>query len=199
MFDISAEIVLPAPARLGGELTVRWPSDAEWIARLKARKFIQRRLGRGVTQTIPPKPSEVDLKVYEAISLNGTPALSMAEACQVLDAIGACSAISGKIEGMTATIELNLPTGVVTHHIKVPSAEQMNEYKLSSFKVLDLPFSQQEITYTPEAGGRIWDACDPKVEGYQGAVPVTHKAECIRAVGDLIDNNFGPRPDEANF
>jgi hypothetical protein len=42
IFDEKAEFVMPAPARLGGNVVMRWPTDEEWNQRSRARKFLTR-------------------------------------------------------------------------------------------------------------------------------------------------------------
>jgi hypothetical protein len=199
MFDDKAELAMPAPARLGGAIvTVRWPTDAEWAMRSRARKFITRRLGRGKSETIAPEPGEADLKLYEAISVNGSPALSPAEASMVLEAISMCLVTNVEVDGTEACVSLNVVTGSVQHHLKVPTAEQILQYRRAAFRLIDLPYNQQEIRFTPEAGAKLWDQCEGKGDSYQGSVPAPHKAEAVRAVIDFVDQHLGPATDDPN-
>ena len=198
MFDASAEIAMAAPARVGGTLTVRWPTDAEWAARSRARKFITRRLGRGKSETIAPEPGAPDLKLYEAITLNGSPPLTAAEASMMLEAIGMCLVTNVEVKDNEAVVSMNVVTGPVEHRIKLPTADQILAYRRAAFRQIDLPYGQGQITFTPEAGARLWDQCEGKSESYQGAVPGPHKAEAVRVVIDHIEHHLGPATDDPN-
>jgi hypothetical protein len=200
MFDAKAEIAMPAPARLGGTeiVTVRWPSDEEWAVRSRARKYITRRLGRGRSETVPPEPGEPDQKLYDAIALNGSPQLTPAEASMVLEAIGMCLVTNVEVEGNEACVSLNVVTGAVQHRLKVPTAEQILQFRRGSYKLFDLPYGQQEIRFNPESGARLWDQCEGKGESYTGPVPGPHKAEAMRAVVDFIEHRLGPASDDPN-
>jgi len=199
MFDTNAEITIDAPARIGGKLHLRFPTDAEWNARSRARKFITRRLGRGKSLTEPPKPGEPDLKLYGAICINGTPPLSAAEASMVLEALGQCTVLGVEIEGNEATVRMNVPGGEVVHRLKVPTADQILENRTASFRLVELPFNQQEIAYSTESGARIWDACEGKAEGYAAAIPGPHKAEAVRAASEFVEQRLGPSDDDTSF
>src|SRR4030095_8621315 len=99
MFDSKNEIAFEARAASIGTGTqlvaVRWPTDEEWAARARAKKILIRRLGRGVTETVPAEPSEADIKLYQAIAVNGAPSMTAAEAARVVDMIGTLPAAAG--------------------------------------------------------------------------------------------------------
>ncbi len=200
MFDQEAEFVYPAPARVGGNVTMRWPTDQEWAVRSLARKFITRRLGRGKSEMITPKPGEADRKLYEAISLNGSPSLTPAECSMMLEALGVCQVTGVEVEGNAATVTMNVCSGEVKHSLRVPTAEEMLEYKQAAFKQLDLAHGQMQTTFSPEAGARLWDKCEGKSgeEYYKGKVPGTHKSEAVRVVIEHVENHMGPATDDPN-
>ena len=200
LFDNQAEFTMAAPARVGGTLTVRWPTDQEWAARSRARRFITRRLGRGKSETVSPKPGEAELKLYEAITLNGSPPLTAAEASMLLEAMGHCLVTNVEVEGNQATVSMNIFTGPVRHRLKLPTADQILEYKASAFRQIDLPYGQAQTTFTPEAGALLWDQCEgrPDPDCYKGAVPAPHKAEAVRVVTDYIEHHMGPSTDDPN-
>jgi hypothetical protein len=200
MFDEKAEIGMPAPARVGGNLLVRWPTDAEWAARSRARKFITRNLGRGKRETVTPQPGEPDLKLYEAISLNGSPPLSAAEAAMVLESLAVAIVTDVQVEGNEGCVTMNILTGQVQHYLRVPTADEIFEYKRAAFKLYDLPHGQAQTSFTPEAGARLYDQCNGRSgpEAYKGAVPGPHKAEAVRAVIDHIEQHMGPAIDDPN-
>jgi len=203
MFDSKAEISFPARvAATGGEqqeLVLRWPTDEEWIARAKARKITIRKLGRGVSETIPPAPSEADAALYRAIAVNGAPEMTPAEAVKLFEMIGVCDVTDVRLDGTGAFVSMMILTGPVEHQLKIPSADQVITFRRSAYKLLDLPFNQQQLTLTPEAGARLYDQCSGKSASYANGIPATHKDAAVRAVIEYVDNNLGPRRDDANF
>ena len=199
-FDENAEFVMPAPARMGGNVVMRWPTDQEWNARSRARKFLTRRMGRGKSEMVTPKPGEADRKLYEAITLNGSPPLTPAEASMVLESLGMCLVTDVEVEGNEATVTMNVFTGEVKHRLRVPTADEIIDYKQAAFKQLDLSYGQVQTTFNPEPGARLWDACNGKSEAeyYKGAVPGPHKAEAVRVVIEYIEQHMGPATDDPN-
>src|SRR5215831_15846524 len=127
MFDTNQTIEIPAPYRLGedAKLHIRWPTDPEWYTRARAKRFVNRRLGRGRNEQSLPQPGEADLKLYETISLNGSPPITAVEASQVLDAIGVASATDAGIEDGLGMVKLETMNGTVTHRMKIPTADQI--------------------------------------------------------------------------
>jgi len=199
MFDAKAEIELGMRLENGAQsVLVRWPTDQEWAARSKARKILIRRLGRGVSETVPPEPIDADLTLTEKILLNGSGTVTKAEAFSILEALGTCSVTDVEIVGDQATVALNVLTGPVEHRIKVPTAGQVVAFKRSGFRMLDLPYSQQQIQLFIEPAAQLWDACGGTAEGYEGAVPAIHKDTAVRAVIDYLDRKLGaPNADES--
>ena len=203
MFDSSAEIEIHARlVSTGGAETgvsLRWPTDEEWISRNRSHKILIRRPGRGVSETIPSEPNEADVKLYTAIAINGAPAMTPAEAMRVLDTISLSDVTNVSIVGTEATVEMNTLGGKVTHKLKVPSADQVLSMRRAAYRILDLPYSVQEIRTSPEPAARLYDECGGQSGDYQGAIPVIHKDQVMRSVIEYIDRELGPKSDDANF
>jgi len=203
MFD--PESVIEFPARLAStqgletKVEVRWPTDEEWLKRARARKVIIRRPRAGVSETIPPPPGQGDVDLYEAIKHNGAPVMTAAEADKVLDALGKADVIDVRIEGIQAEVEMVILSGSVTMSLRIPTADEVVSFRRAAVRLLDLPFSQQEVRINPEAGARLFDSCGGKSGDYKSAIPVTHKDAAVRAVIDFVDRQLGPQPDEASF
>lgn len=200
MFDSSKDYKVPVPARVGsGEmLHVRWPNDQEWYTRARSKKLIQRKLGRGRTETVPTPPGEHDLKLYEAISLNGSQPISPGEAQMLLDALGTCTVTDVKIEDNEAVVLMQIVSGEVIHKLKVPTADQIITYRRAAYRLIELQHNQQEIRLNPQPGAELWDSCGGHSGDYVNGVPGIHKDVAIKGVIEYIDANVGPRLDE-NF
>lgn len=200
LFDHEADFVLPAPARLGGDVVVKFPTDEQWVVRTRARKFLQRRLGRGKSEMVSPKPGEADRVLYEAISVNGSPQLTPFEASQILESVAMTFVTDVQIQGNDATVTMNVFTGEVKHFLRVPTAEEMFDYKQAAFRQLDLSHGQMQTTFNPDVGARLYDLCGGRSgpEFYKAAIPGAHKAEAVRVVIDYIENHIGPAIDDPN-
>jgi hypothetical protein len=203
MFDTTAEIHFPARlASTGGkpqEIAVRWPSDDEWAAYLRSKKFSVRQLGRGASETIAPPPGESDVALYEKIALNGAPEMTPAEAAKVLDALSVCQVQAVTLNGLEATVEMRVLGGMIVHHrLKIPSAEQVHQYKRSAIRRIDLPHNQQHATFNQQIAADIYDQCGGNSVDYASGIPMPHKHEAARAVIDEIELEYGPK-DDASF
>ena len=201
MFDAKAEIELGMHLQAGQKsVLVRWPTDEEWAARAAKRKIIFRRLGRGMSETVTPEPGEADVALYEKIALNGAPTVTKGEAYQIAETLCAVTATGVTVDGDRATVTLSVLTGQVSHNLKIPTADQVIQFRRSAFRMFDLPFNTQELRLKAEAGAAMWDACGGKSDDYAGGIiPAIHKDAAARAIVEFLDRNLGPQQDDANF
>ena len=199
MFDSTAIIEISARGSAGIQaITIRWPSDEEWATRVRGRKIIVRRLGRGQSET-SSESGEVDLALYNKITTNGAPPLSAAEATRIIDAIATCEATDVIVDGTQATVELHVVSGPVKHQLTIPTAEQVLSFRRSAVRLIDLPFNKQEVRVNPDAGAKLWEACQGKSDDYTGGViPSLHKDAAVRAVIEFLDRELAPKTNE-NF
>jgi hypothetical protein len=197
MLDTGKTIEMHGPFRLGDQrLTVRWPSDQEWFNRARRKRLIKRSLGRGQSETQMPEPGEPDLGLYEAITTNGSPQLTAAEANGVLDALSLCNVIGVTIEDQGGVVQMVTAFGNVVHKLNIPTADQIIKWRRSAYRVLDLPHGQQQFIVNPEPGAQLWDSCQGSSQDYAGATPGIHKDTAMQALITFIEQNVGPRQDE---
>lgn len=200
MFDSKMEIEIKARTATGiATLSVRWPTDEEWAVWKRARKTVIRQQGRGVTETLPPMPGEADVALYQKIAINGAPQMTPAEAAHVLDLIAVCDVVDVRIDGDEAEVEMKILTGLVKHRMKLPTMDQVATFQRSGYRLLQLPYGQQEVRTNPDAGARLYDQCDGKSSDYDGGIPSLHKEQAARSVIDCVDRMLGPRQDESSF
>jgi hypothetical protein len=203
MFDTKAEIEFDAlAASTGGSpqrVVLRWPTDEEWSARWRSRKYIIRRLGRGINQTVPPDPGEADVKLYQAIALNGAPVMTPAEAAKVLDTLAIADVTGVRVEGSEAKVSMMVLTGEVEHTMNIPTADQILTFRRAAYQSLELPFNQQQLRLSPDAGARLYDQCAGKSADYADGIPGTHKDAVAKALIEFIELRFGPKQDDTSF
>jgi hypothetical protein len=178
------------------DIEIRYPSDEEWSRWLKQKRFTIRQMGRGVSETIQPPPSELDVQLYEKIKLNGAPPLTPAEASRLLDRLQTCQILEVKLEGADAEVETRTSFGTITHRLKIPNADQVDAYKRSALRRLDLPHNQSHAIFSQEVAGKIYDECGGHSDDCSGGVPLPHKHDVLKAVIDDIDLEFRAKDDE---
>jgi hypothetical protein len=203
-FDRTAEIEigmrLAAAPGTESKISVRYPTDEEWLKRARARKIIFRRPRSGVRETVPPVPGDADVALYEAIKLNGAPAMTPVEAAKVLDKLASASVTDVRIHGMEAEVDMLVMTGPVTLKLNVPTADQVFNANRASMHVVELRYDQQQARIDPSPTAHLFNECKGSSEDYaNGDIPVLHKHEAVRAVIDLLDERLGPKQDDEAF
>jgi len=198
MFDTTAEIMITARTGAGKqELLVRWPTDEEWSERARRRKILITRLGRGISETSIDS-GDSDLRVFEKIKQNGAPPLTPGEATRVFEVLAQCDVTDCRLEGDEALVELQVMGGMVSHRLRLPSADQVLALR-RTVRVLDLPYNKQELRIPLEPGAKLWDACGGQSADYTGPIPAIHKDTAIRAVIDYLDREVSATNEEKHF
>ena len=198
MFDTNTTFTIGLRTAAGkADVTVRWPTDAEWDAHRRRTRLVQTQLGRGATAT-EIESGEADAKLYEVIKLNGAPPLTVAEAGKVVDTIALRDVIDVRLGDADAEVEIRTPLGQVKHLVGIPTMDQVKAMQKTA-KHITFPYSWVEIRSNLDSAAALWDQCGGRAEGYAGAVPNLHKDVAIRAVINAVDLETAPKNDEANF
>jgi hypothetical protein len=199
MFDQTSTITFGGFRAAAGkaDITVRWPTDAEWNAHRKKRKLIQKNLGRGAVERRFVN-GDADSVLYEAIKLNGAPPLSEAESAWIINQLATCDVLGVELGADEATVELQVLTGTVKHTVRIPNMDEVKTLQAST-KFVMLPYNVQEIRSNLESSAALWDKCNGHAEGYGNGVPALHKDAAIRAVIEAIEQEAVPKYDESNF
>jgi hypothetical protein len=200
MFDTTAEFHINARSATNekSQLTLSWPTDAQWMERARLRKFMIKKSGRGSSETRLEPNLEGDLKLYESIKRNGAPPLTGAEASRVLDAISYCEIRDVQLPQDDASVTMAVPGGEVKHTLKAPNAEQVRSFRRAAYRLRDLPYNNQEMRIFIEPGAALWDECQGKSADYEGPVPAIHKDAAIRAVIDALDRELVAGPEDTD-
>jgi len=199
MFDTNMTITQPVRTAAAGkqDITVRWPTDDEWVSHRKRRKVLQRSMGRGQT-VIEVDSADASARLYEVIKQNGAPPLTVGEAMHVIDNISVCDATGVELGADQAEVQLVIVTGAVKHTVKIPTLDQVRELQRST-QFITLPYGAQEIRPSLGAAARLWDACGGQAEGYTGPVPNVHKDAAIRAVIQALEQEASAKTGEESF
>ena len=198
MFDAATTITIGLRTIHGkADITVRWPTDEEWGAHRKRRRIVQRQLGRGMTET-EIDATEADVKLYEAIKMNGAAPLSVAEASRVVDTLSTCDVLGVDLQADDAEVQLTTLMGAVKHIVRIPTMDEVRALQRST-RLISMQYNRSEIRTNLEASAALWDKCGGRAEGYAGPVPNIHKDTAIRAVIAAVEQEAMPKYDESNF
>jgi len=202
MFDTKESITMTGSVTGQGvvELEMRWPTDQEWDARSRASKHIRKDLGRGKAQTTQAPPGPQDVKLFNAIKLNGAPELTPADAHFVLNLIGQCDVLDVNLQANELTVKMRILSGEVEHKMRVPGMGQLNEMQRASINSFSLPFGAIEFSNSMMPGAALYDSVGGHSQDYvDGIVPAPHKDAAVRAVIDYMQREFGPKKHDENF
>jgi len=180
MFDTNRELELTIPSPDGGKtVAVRFPTDDQWIERMRKLRTVVRTIGRGKTSTEIENSEEVDSDLVNAVRINADgPALDGAEASAVIDRISRADADEAEREGSEYRIRLRVPGAVTLHRLRMPSQKEILDYRRSAVSVLD-GRRRQEIRINLRAAGDLYDKLKTGLEGYAGDVPIVHKSAVV--------------------
>lgn len=194
MFDTAQKIDLKLQAPEGVKrVTVRFPTDEEWIERQRARKIVVKQLGRGMSETIPPSSEDFDLELVTKLREGESedPAIDKYEASRILEDLNKCDVNDVTQDGGAFRISLRVPGATTLHVIGMPSAKDVIQYRRVFARSLDMPYNQQSITINLNAAADLYKRLSQAVVGYAGAVPIIHQAAVIGAAVNALEYSLG--------
>lgn len=199
VFDATRPIAVNLRTPAGVKtVRVRFPSEEEWAERQRRRKVIIKNLGRGISETTVQNGEEIDAALLAKIRTEEEPELDAFEAQRVVEQLATCEVDDVILAGDAFRVTLRVLGATTVHLLKMPSAKDVNTYRRSFLRVLDLPFNRQEITINVRAAGDLYKRIVEATEGYAGDVPIIHQAVAVKAAVDALDASF-QEDREANF
>jgi hypothetical protein len=166
------------------EVKIRFPKDAEWIARQNKRPQKFKVIGRNNTLPIDIDTTQADLDLYQAIRLEESPDLDAYEAESVIEQISACGVMDVQQEGSGFRVTLQTVAGEAACFLRVPTKKATSTYKKTWRRTKDLPYSYFEVTISLAAGKDLFESCCDEPEK---AWPITWKAVAASALLEEID------------
>lgn len=178
------------------DVTLRFPTDEEWSDRQRRRKIIIKQLGRGVSETMLPDSSDLDLEVVSKLLEPDSAPIDGFEATRILDQLSQCEIDEVQPEGLTINVLMRVPGGLTSHRLRIPSARDIMEFRRSFARVLDLPYGRQELTLNLPAAGLIYSKLAQSSVGYASAsVPIIHQAAAVRALIERLEAGISSNGD----
>ena len=199
VFDGSRQVEIKLQSAEGTKtVTVRFPTDEEWVERQRRRKIIIKQLGRGISETVVPSSEDADAELLSKLRVGDGPEVDAFEASRILEQLGQADVDDVVPEAGAFRVLVRVPGGVTAHVLQMPSAKDVIEYRRAFARILDLPFNKQELTVNLGAAGILYQKLCQGTEGYVGAVPIIHQAVAVKAAIDALEAGFEvDRP--ANF
>jgi hypothetical protein len=137
-------------------IRTRFPTDDEWTERQRRRKVIVKQLGRQVSETTIPNGEDIDAAMLAKIRTEEAPEVDAFEAQKVIEQLATCDVDDVVLAGDAFRVTLRVLGATTTILLKMPSAKDVNQYRRSFARVLDLPFNRQELTINLRAAGDLY-------------------------------------------
>ena len=199
VFDASRQVEIKLQSAEGAKtVTVRFPTDEEWVERQRRRKIIIKQLGRGISETVVPGSEDADAELLAKLRVGDGPEVDAFEASRILEQLSQADVDDVLPEAGTFRVLVRVPGGITAHVLRMPSAKDVIEYRRAFARILDLPFNKQELTVNLGAAGTLYQKLCQGTEGYAGAVPIIHQAVAVKAAIDALEAGF-QEDQPANF
>ena len=191
VFDGSRKILLKLLSSEGTrEVTVRFPSDEEWVEYNRRRKIIIKQLGRGISETVVPDSGEADTALFAKIREGEGPEVDSFEANRILRQLSQADVDDVVSEAGAFRVVLRVPGGLTVHIMRMPSAKEVSDFRRTFARILDLPYGKKELTLNHAAASALYQKLAQGTEGYAGAVPIIHQVAAVSAAIDALDAAF---------
>ena len=188
VFDASRQVEIKLQSAEGTKtITVRFPTDEEWVERQRRRKIIIKQLGRGISETVIPSSEDADAELLAKLRVEDGPDVDAFEASRILEQLGQADVDDVVPEAGAFRVLVRVPGGITAHVLRMPSAKDVIEYRRAFARILDLPFNKQELTVNLGAAGTLYQNLCQETEGYAGSVPVVHQAVAVKAAIDALE------------
>ncbi len=180
MFDTTLDfkIKLPSPSGLV-EVTVKFPTDDQWLEYHRGRRVIERDLGRGKTEPAVLGAEAAAERLFAQIKVDGD--LDRSQADLLIRRLADARVASVEDEGgqYRVTVRFLNMTGV--HVLKMPSALQMKQAEAAT-RVVNEKYGAVEIMVNLKVFADLYGEMLVSAEGYSSSAPLLHKHAVVQAV-----------------
>jgi hypothetical protein len=181
------------------KISVRFPSDDEWIERQRHRKIVQIQLGRGKAKAILPEGGEADLLLLSKIIGPDTEITDPAEAARILEKLSEAEARETVRVPEGFSVKTEVRGGVVTEHVlSVPSASDMAQFN-NLREVISCPNGRTELCVHLNVAGNLYRKLLQRCDGYAtGNAPIVHQLTALTAVINAFQAELSDDETEKN-
>lgn len=187
MFDYSTQqIDLKIPSPEGTKkATVTFPTDDQWIERMRSQRTIIRNLGRGKSTTDFTDISAHAKVLFDAIKVEGDD-FDQWEAQRAIGQLAKAEPEEAERDGNTFVIPIRTIAGLTKHTLRIPSQKDLADYHRRSVSIIDGRHGVQEVRINLQASGELYDKIAVKTEGYAGHIPIIHKSAALNELINLL-------------
>jgi hypothetical protein len=192
LFDVTAVFrdKLPRPEGIL-TVTLKFPTDEQWIERSRRRKIRQRNLGNGKVQSITMPPDHLDLELIDSLKEDKDAQIDVHEAKRLLERLSTVTMDEEPTrEGSLIRIPMRAHGINTVHFLRVPT--ERDRYEFIEFSGVPTVSRGSIDTYGFNLGAAkpIYAKLCEKSIGYAGAVPISHMLAAINAAFDFIDREI---------
>ncbi len=190
MFDISKPVNYkqPHPKKAA---KLRFPSDEQFIKRLRAVKTRIRRFRNGESESTVDGLEEVDFALFGALRAEGDSGEEFedAEASFAIEQMTQAEVVDAEeTDDGGIAITLHTPWGEVKHVLKMPTRKQLSKWSKNRNSLRDGRFNTWTVKRNPAVDLEFYKELSDKTEGYAGAPPLFHMIPVVEAVETFIDD-----------
>jgi hypothetical protein len=175
------------------KISVRFPTDEEWIERQRRRKVIIKQLGRGASETIIPDSDEIDAELVAKLrDGDAGPEVDGFEAMRILEQLSQAEVDDVVAEEGAFRVFLRVPGALTQHLLEIPSAKDVIHHRKAFARVVDLQFNKQSLSVNLQAAADLYKKLSREVKGYAGdVVPIIHQAAAVQAAIGALESGLG--------
>lgn len=186
-FDLFGIFTVRLIAEIDKIVTVRYPTDDEWVKRVRAMKTLRKSLGRKRAEFTPSSTGAFDAELFKKIRSDNSMDLDEFESTNVIDRLDRTEVISTVREGRTYVSSFKTFGGsIVSHSLQIPSEKFVRKYYDQSGKTI-FEARNSEIRSFLEPSGPFYDERFEAATGYvvpEGkqlleCIPINHKSVII--------------------
>src|SRR3990172_10085874 len=124
VFDASRQVEIKLQSAEGSKtVTVRFPTDDEWVERQRRRKIIIKQLGRGISETVIPSSEDADAELLAKLRVGDGPDVDAFEASRILEQLSQADVDDVQPESGAFRVLVRVPGGLTAHVLRMPSAK----------------------------------------------------------------------------
>lgn len=168
-------------------VTVRYPTDDEWVRRVRATKTFRKSLGRKRAEFTPSSTGAFDAELFKKIRSDASIDLDEFESTHVIDRLDRTEVLSTEREGRVYVSTFKTFGGsIVSHSLRIPTEKAVRKYYDQSGKTT-FEARNSEIRSYLEPSGPFYDEHFESATGYVipenktllECVPINHKSVII--------------------
>ncbi len=185
---IKAKVVRPDGDVL---ITLRYPSNEQWIERSRRRKIRTRNLGGGKSQSIPQSPDPQDAELVNSLRIDESPEVDEYEAKRILDSLGSVQIDEEPVrEGSIIRVPMRARGIDLVHALRIPTERERGSFLESSGIPVISHGSIDTYGFNLGAAEATYRQLCQESIGYKGMVPVPHMLAAINAAFEFIDKQL---------